>query len=193
MWQAQSEQFANYHQFRISVDSEPVSYADVLRLWQEDVEFRFWFNALLADSPYSAFRWETPSVSDTTVNRPFEFVLVDSPGLARTPDEAVFSTYFRSATESGVVVFSNLGKNAVLVVPCPQTLSSTYGHLAAFVRQAPEDQMHELWKGVGIAMEQRISSRPVWLSTAGAGVSWLHVRLDDRPKYYHHQPYRTPE
>jgi hypothetical protein len=27
-------------------------------------------------------------------------------------------------------------------------------------------------------------------STAGAGVSWLHVRLDDRPKYNGYAPYR---
>jgi hypothetical protein len=32
--------------------------------------------------------------------------------------------------------------------------------------------------------------KPVWLSTAGAGVSWLHVRLDDRPKYYGYRPYQ---
>jgi hypothetical protein len=30
----------------------------------------------------------------------------------------------------------------------------------------------------------------VWLSTAGAGVPWLHVRLDDAPKYYGHAAYR---
>jgi len=40
-------------------------------------------------------------------------------------------------------------------------------------------------------MTRRLSSRPVWLSTAGGGVSWLHVRLDDRPKYYHHAAYRV--
>jgi hypothetical protein len=33
-------------------------------------------------------------------------------------------------------------------------------------------------------------ANPEWLSTAGAGVSWLHVRLDDRPKYYGYAPYR---
>ena len=27
-------------------------------------------------------------------------------------------------------------------------------------------------------------------SAAGAGVSWLHVRLDDRPKYYGFLPYK---
>ena len=39
-------------------------------------------------------------------------------------------------------------------------------------------------------MEKRISDRAVWLSTAGAGVPALHMRLDDRPKYYHYDPYR---
>jgi hypothetical protein len=39
-------------------------------------------------------------------------------------------------------------------------------------------------------MHQRVSAKPVWLSTAGGGVAWLHVRLDDRPKYYAHAPYR---
>ena len=40
------------------------------------------------------------------------------------------------------------------------------------------------------AMVQRVGIKPVWLSTAGAGVSWLHVGLDDRPKYYGFGPYR---
>ena len=39
-------------------------------------------------------------------------------------------------------------------------------------------------------MIRRLGTAPVWLSTAGAGVSWLHVRLGDRPKYYGHAPYR---
>jgi hypothetical protein len=56
--------------------------------------------------------------------------------------------------------------------------------------QAPEPQKHALWMLVGVAMQRRLNNRPVWLSTAGAGVSWLHVRLDDRPKYYGYRPYR---
>jgi Family of unknown function (DUF6940) len=34
------------------------------------------------------------------------------------------------------------------------------------------------------------NAKPVWLSPAGAGVSWLHLRLDDQPKYYGYAPYR---
>jgi hypothetical protein len=39
-------------------------------------------------------------------------------------------------------------------------------------------------------MSRRVNMKPVWLSTAGAGVPWLHVRLDDRPKYCCFRPYQ---
>jgi hypothetical protein len=63
-----------------------------------------------------------------------------------------------------------------LVVPRAIAETSAYGHLAAFVRLAPEEQRDALWQSVGKAMTSRVETKPVWLSTAGAGVSWLHVR-----------------
>ena len=88
------------------------------------------------------------------------------------------------------MTFPNLGRDAVMVVPCPVGDPSIYGHLASFIRNAPESQLHRFWIAIADAMNQRISARPVWLSTAGMGVSWLHVRLDDRPKYYGYAPFR---
>lgn len=171
-------------------DAAPVSYADVLRAWQEDADFRTWFIALLAEAPFAAFRWETPAITQATANRPFEFVLLDSPELLQTPDESAFAKYFGKATAEGVVTFPNLGKDAILIVPCLRGPHSAYAHLAAFTRQAPTAQIHALWRLVGEAMQRRLSRKPVWLSTAGAGVAWLHVRLDDRPKYYGCRRYR---
>jgi hypothetical protein len=77
------------------------------------------------------------------------------------------------------------------VVPCPLADEETYAHLATFVRAAPETQRHALWVEVSLAMSRRLGDRPVWLSSAGGGVAWLHVRLDDTPKYYAYRPYRT--
>jgi hypothetical protein len=192
MWKQRSEQLAGGRVIRVAIDldASPVSYAEVLQRWQIDADFRSFFIGVLAASPFSAFRWETPPVTNTSANRPFEFVLLDSPGLARTPDTEAFGEHFPSAVEGSVVEFPNLGKDAIMIVPCPLGPPSAYGHLASFVRQAPEVQRHALWKLVGAAMERRLGAKPVWLSTAGAGVSWLHVRLDDRPKYYGHAPYR---
>jgi hypothetical protein len=192
MWTSRSEPVADGRllRFAIDLDSSPASYAEVLRCWQQDADFRSLFLALLADAPFAAFRWETPPITTATANRPFEFVLLDSPGLASNPDAEAFAEHFRGGAPGGVVEFPNLGKDAILVVPCPNGPLSAYGHLGGFVRQAPGPQKHALWQRVGAAMQRRLGTKPVWLSTAGAGVSWLHVRLDDRPKYYGYKPYR---
>lgn len=172
-------------------DSGELCFADVLKLWSETPEFGLWFNQLLAELPFSAFRWETPPVTTPSVTRPFEFVVIESPALGRPADRSAFASHFRDALPESVVCFSNLGGDARLVVPCPPRSSVDYCHLADFVRCAPEAQIQDFWKKVGTAMLDRLDQQPVWLNTAGAGVAWLHVRLDDRPKYYGYQPYRS--
>ncbi len=192
MWNSRSEELHNLHSTRIVItkNSSSVSYATVLQAWQHDVIFREFFIQLLSSLPFSAFRWETPPVTNTTINRPFECVIIDSPSLARVPDRQTFSPYFNA--EQSVVAFLNLGQDAMLVTPCPTNSACDYGHLGAFIQNAPLSQQHALWAAVGDAMAQRINDdQPVWLSTAGGGVAWLHIRLDSYPKYYHHIPYRT--
>ena len=193
MWVQHSEPISNGKGIKISIelDASPISYMQVLRGWRTDTDFRWFFTKLLADAPFSAFRWETPPVTKATLGRPFEFVLLDSPGLASHPDQETFREHVTGTEASrGIVSFTNLRKDAILVVPCPNGPPAAYGHLASFVRQAPEQQRHALWELVAEVVERRLGTAPVWISTAGAGVSWLHVRLDDRPKYYGYQPYR---
>jgi hypothetical protein len=193
MWTSRSEQLPDQRglRFTLSCGSASASFAEVLQAWESDTAFRSHFNSLLADAPYIAFRWETPPVSAATIGRPFEFVLLDSPGLARRPNPEAFAEHFGARAEGGVVDFPNLGRDAVMIVPCRVGPASAYVHLAAFVRDAPDVQRHAFWQRVGATMLRRLGSKPVWLSTAGAGVSWLHVRLDDRPKYYGFGPYRA--
>jgi hypothetical protein len=172
-------------------NTEAMSYGDALDLWQHDKSFRSFFISLLADAPFSAYRWETPPVTLKTLSRGFEFVLLDSPHLVRPPDKKTFANYFTTAeSETGIVVFKNLGKDAMLVVPCPQADDVAYAHIAAFARNGTESQNHSLWRIIGQTMQQRITNQPIWLNTEGSGVSWLHVRLDRRPKYYGFSPYK---
>lgn len=189
VWTARHDPLARGRNYHLDRGANPASVADVLAAWDGDAGFRAFYTQLLADAPYSAFRWETPAVTSATLARPFEFVLLDDPALDRRPDRAAFAEHFADA-EADIFTFPNLGGDAVLVVPSPAAADSAYGHLAAFMRGAPEAQRDALWQAVAAAMRRRVGEKPVWLSTAGAGVAWLHVRLDDRPKYYGHAPYR---
>jgi hypothetical protein len=192
MWVPRKTRLANGRALKFAIvdGSTPVSYADVIQLWQNDAGFRAFFTALLVDSPFSPFRWETPPVTRETASQPFEFVLLDSPDLARDPDPTAFAEHFTAEAPAGVVEFTNLGGDAILIAPCPREPLPDYAHFAAFLRYSAEAQQHSLWKAVAAAMQTRLGSSPVWLSSAGGGVAWLHLRLDDSPKYYVHAAYR---
>lgn len=166
----------------------PATWAETLSALAADAAAHRAIDDAIVAAPYRALRFETPAVTRSSLGRPFEFVLVDSPGLDRPADPSAFVSHF---TGEPVVTFANLGADATLVVPAPEGPDVAYPHLAAFIREAAVPQIDALWRSIAEAMLARVDDRPVWLNTAGAGVPWLHVRLDDRPKYYRHAPYRT--
>lgn len=154
--------------------------------------FRNFFIQLMKQAPFEAYFWETPPVTTTRLDDPFEFVFYKSNRLASVnADPLTFQKYFlQDNLGHGIVTFTNLGGDAILVVPVPYNDTKEYAHLAAFVRSAPEEQQDKFWQYVGIGMSHRINNIPVWLSTSGLGVYWLHMRLDNRPKYYQMQLYK---
>ncbi|MGI9319636.1 MAG: DUF6940 family protein, partial [bacterium] len=113
-----------------------------------------------------------------------------SPELETKADAKPFRNLFRQMSKGDAGVFPNLGGDALMILPSPVDEDSPYSHLLTFLRAAPSDQVHKFWQLVGDSLSARISNTPVWLSTAGGGVSWLHARLDDKPKYYVYGPYR---
>mmetsp|Transcript_6842 Transcript_6842/g.12049 ORF Transcript_6842/g.12049 Transcript_6842/m.12049 type:complete len:265 (+) Transcript_6842:45-839(+) len=152
----------------------------------------------LQASPYQAFFFECPPVNaDTVHTRGFEFVLINAPHLAKSsPDPEPFSAHLQPYKGQPVARrFTNLGGDSMLVSPAwaAGVDPHAYTHLANFVRSAPSEQLEALWIEVGSALEQRIKAsgkHPVWFSTEGSGVSWLHMRMDPTPKYYHWDDYR---
>jgi hypothetical protein len=165
-----------------------VTYRQALSWWQDKPGFTGCFTATLMDSPFQTLRWETPPITSDTVDQPFEYVLLDSPWLDSAPDTRTCSVHFIGAD---VVTFPNLGADAMLVVPTPLNEDSAYTHLSAFLRSAPTTQINHLWRTLGIETQARLCDEPLWISTAGGGVAWLHIRLDSYPKYYGHTPYKS--
>ncbi len=195
MFEAATEtQYAGAAKVRVRWNGAPASTRSALQLLRDDERFRSHLLGELARSAFGAYFWETPALTTSTLDRPFEFVLTEARALAgAAPEPGAFAEHFsRDEDDDGVVVFDNLGGDATLVVPCPLGPPSAYVHVAAFVRNAPAPQVHALFRRVADEALRRASEQPLWLSTAGMGVYWLHVRLDSRPKYYRHTPYKTP-
>ena len=95
------------HKYILNDNGKPIPYTEVLNLWQSDSDFCSFFISLLSESPFSAYRWETPPIPKDTVKRQFEFVLLNSPGLARNPDKMTFGNYFTTDdVNNGIVVFT---------------------------------------------------------------------------------------
>jgi len=207
--QTKLEETVSHFRFLDLATEGVLRFTDVIELWKADSEegwaFRDFTTQTICDSTFEALRWETPAVDASRITREFEFVLVDSPRLSRRPSRREFTQQFASCgADETVVVFPNIGRDSILVVPCPRDEQNRrdasrqspdtnldYCHLASFLRTAPIEQSDRMWVRIGEALANRISERPVWLNTAGGGVAWLHVRLDDRPKYYSYSPFKA--
>jgi hypothetical protein len=175
-------------------------------------------SVVVASSPYQSLLFETPGTTWSDSERvPFEFALVDMPPLGRFaeagPDRGAFAMHFDEPSSScgdeqrGACSFENLGGDAMLVSPVPREDVAddvTYSHLARFAREAPESQVSEFWRLAASTYLDVLRRKHedggrggdaeeagTWFSTNGMGVAWLHLRIDDRPKYYSYAPFRT--
>mmetsp|Transcript_61699 Transcript_61699/g.191695 ORF Transcript_61699/g.191695 Transcript_61699/m.191695 type:complete len:228 (-) Transcript_61699:63-746(-) len=185
----------------VGAEAARLTWADVISgLCSEAPELRDLLSELLRRMPFEAFYWECPPVSrSTAAARPFEFVCADAPHLSRAgADPVPFSEHLAGLSGQPVAkAFLNLGGDSVLVAPAwAADDAEVYAHVAAFFRQAASAQHHAQWRELGAALQQRLQDQgptdTVWVSTEGSGVSWLHMRLDPCPKYFHHKAYCDP-
>jgi hypothetical protein len=163
------------------------------------------FVDVLKQCPYSAFYFETrPVTAGQFHTKTLEFVLVDAPELHKfattRPDVTAFAEHFTNCNDSSNVacVFTNLGKDATLIAPKPSiqgdgSAMKSMGHLGEFCRNTDHEIVMATWRlalQTYLVQVKEQVTRPLWFSTSGMGIAWLHFRVDQRPKYYTYQPYR---
>lgn len=182
--------------FILHDDEGYVSYYDFVRKLRESSEMRKLLTSTLRSVDYPAYFWESvPTTSHHAPNTPYEFVLLSTTAFyGLDPDVHAFASHF-NACERGELVtsFPNLGHDAMLVTPCPtHELTPHCGHLADFIRNANDATLDAFWKRVAQQVWNRMEKKTstFWLSTSGLGVTWLHVRIDDYPKYYNYVAYK---
>ncbi|WP_299277216.1 hypothetical protein [uncultured Psychroserpens sp.] len=175
--------------FQIHNDGKTISYRDWIDLIQNSVEFCTFYTELLRTCDFKGFFWEVKPINKNELDFDFEFVLVEGSNLKYlVANSSRFEKYFTPHEDA--VSFPNLRGDAQLVVPTKISEAKHYAHLALFLRHAPKSQILSFWKKVGTTFSQFLGEDKKWLSTAGLGVHWLHVRIDSSPKYYRHKDYK---
>lgn len=167
-------------------DGRVLTWRELISAWRLP-EFAQMFSESICATHAGAVRWESPPLRRASLDQQAEFAVVASPGLDRPANKTAFKTAL--AGDPTTATFVNLRGDATLVAPGEIDPATNYTHLASFLRTASPEQSRSLWAAVADALQERLSNKTVWLSTAGGGVAWLHVRLDDSPKYYSHHPY----
>lgn len=149
----------------------------------------------ILDTGLPAVAWETAPLSRERRDAPMQQLVLPHPALVRAePDASSFSEHIANgAGTQGVRSFQNFGHDATLVVPCVASPGARFAHLVSFLRTASPEQSDALFARVGAIACQHLadSDAPLWVSTAGMAVPWVHVRLDSRPKYYRTESLRA--
>lgn len=191
-WSAKLDRRRGFDRVSVFVSDRPVTMGEAIDGLANGPGFGEFLTRCLAAAPFEAFFWEMPPVSAATLGRPFEYVVVVAPALAlMAPDRRAFADVWKRDPAAKVVAFDNISGDATLIAPTPSAPRSALAHIATFVRGAPPEQRQALFAAIGETVRATLDDRPLWISTSGLGTAWLHVRLDRRPKYYTHAPYRT--
>lgn len=168
-----------------------LTYKQVIDLWN-DKNFVDVFIEPMKNVNYDAYLFETTPVSIDNLDIEFEYVLIKSDSLSKIKSDPVpFSEYLNKCNKN-ITVFKNPSGDTTLIVPCIKDKIEIYAHIAKFIRNAPNNQIYDLFKMISKKIKKLLGkNKVVYLSTHGLGVYWLHVRLDQKPKYYRHQEYKN--
>jgi hypothetical protein len=188
---------------------DEISYAEFINLLKsKNNDFLKVFYESLNDATdkLSAYFWECIPTSQKSINKKFEFVVTKSEALNNiTQDSKPFAEHLAKldAYKDSFVSFPNKNKDAVLVIPASitrkwesggKTEMFDYKNISQFTKNAPLKQQSKFWQEVANRLSEKLEDGAThWLSTHGLGVPYLHVRIDNQPKYYSFEEYKTQQ
>ncbi len=178
----------DYQTVRFDWTGDTLTFREVFQLWQTSAAFTDFYASLLRRCEYDGYVWEMPEISEVTIDQPFEYTITEAGLFFPSADASPFAQHMSAAGEGDMIDFPNLGGDAHLIVPVA-TGGSDFRDMKRFLANADPAQIASLWRRAGEEMLARLGPDPIWLSVNGAGVAWLHLRLDSWPKYYVHMPY----
>jgi hypothetical protein len=150
---------------------------DVLSKWEKGEYFTY------PNTLKTRFHWNT-SVLKNGGKSKFVEKFKTNKELPEKQKVKEFKDHILKSKNKYVVAFPNLSGDTMLVVPMPRS-GKNYATLKGFVDNAPVIQQIELWRKVAeMARKQMNNYGKVWISAHGLGVSYVHIRICNKPKYY---------
>ena len=136
----------------------------------------------------TAFRWRCAPVNQAETWL-FD-CQIEQAVLAKKQNPAVFAQYFDNKpiklNKPTAKVFWNLDKTCLLVCPEP-VVGKNFANLQLFDKNADHSTKKEFWAKVASTVRYALNTlkfKQVFVSTEGAAVDYLHVRISETPKYY---------
>ena len=179
--------------FAIHQANQNLSFREVFQKWQEEEAFIHFYQKSLLQFGFEAFFWEHPALTTELLEKDYECAVRKSKSLQkRMQDEAPFKEYLDQP--QNYVEIPNRKKDSLLIIPTHLGDTVNHTHFGKFIQTVPAPQLVQLFQKIGfLALERIHTETPLWLSTAGLGVSWLHIRFDQRPKYYKVQAFKKAD
>ncbi len=133
------------------------------------------------------FYYET-SIIKLNSNSPYEERFIQTNSLDNAEyDKDTFSEYFTKENlkiNSHAVSFYNKSGDTLLICPTPYK-NNKYITIKEFIDLAPKEQQIEFWRFVAANIKEYIKNNgQAYVSTHGNGVSYFHLRICNKPKYY---------
>jgi hypothetical protein len=141
------------------------------------------------------FFYET-SACDKNMNNIYEENFIPSTELNKIigQDYTPFSQHILNTNNKDAVSFFNISGDTILVVPIPRK-NKFYTTIKEFIDFASESQQIGFWKLVAEQIESCFLTsdiKKLYISTHGLGVSYFHLRICTKPKYYHTEKFINP-
>jgi hypothetical protein len=97
-------------------------------------------------------------------------------GIPKIPNDRAYKKYIDGNKNKLSTEFLSLGGDTTLVIPI-----KPYANIYQFAKEGSDREWLALFNKV---VKNFKNDNDYYISTHGHAVSWLHVRIENRPKYY---------
>ena len=113
-----------------------------------------------------------------------QFIISNELDKIQSQDINCFIEKISMSQDKYVTQFYNLSGDTLLIIPMPT--NENYATIKDFIDNSPMIQQINFWKAVAHNIEEMLKfNKKIFISTHGLGVSYFHLRICTKPKYYH--------